>query len=260
MNFFVQKELTLSFINNITYVEPGTGKAVHTNRPYHGIVFYPDGSCTFCFDSGKRISTEKGCFVYLPKNSSYRVEKVDKVHGCYAINFDLAEDISEEPFCTSLKNPDEIQKLFVISEKLWRTRTLADRIRCRSIFYEILARLCSEKPEEYLPVKTKSKLSIAEEYILSHYPDEDISVEKLAEISGMSSAYFRRLFAKIHGTSPVKYINTLRISRAKELIMSDMYTTAEISRLSGFNDDCYFRRVFASITGMTPSKYRKLKK
>ncbi len=260
MNIFTQNELSLSHINNICYVAPGTGKAVHTNRAYHGIVFYPRESSVFCFDGGKTVKAEKGCILYLPKGSCYRVEKPDFSQGCYAINFDLSENISEQPFCVSLKNPDEMQRLFVTAEKLWRNPTTACRMKCRSIFYDILSRLCAEENEEYLPDKTKNKLRSAHEYIVSRYLEEDISVEKLASLCDMSSAYFRRIFMKVHGTSPVRYINNLRISHAKELIMSDMYTTAEISRLSGFNDDCYFRRVFKSITGMSPAEYRKLKR
>ena len=94
------------------------------------------------------------------------------------------------------------------------------------------------------------------EYIHDHFTGEKLSVEMLSSLCGISSVYFRRLFTVKFGVSPVRYINDLRLSRAKELILSEQYTVEEAARLSGFEDESYFCRFFKKETGMTPSEYR----
>lgn len=59
--------------------------------------------------------------------------------------------------------------------------------------------------------------------------------------------------------TPIKYINNLKLSRAKELIVSDYYSIPKISELSGFGDESYFCRYFKKMTGMTATEYRQKK-
>lgn len=257
MSGIIANGITLTKINSICYVAPGTGKAVHTNRPYHGLVFYKAGMCGFRFDS-TYIAASGGSVVYLPKGSNYFVEKVSETQGCYAINFDCLEAVSDIPFCITLKNKSRAESLFQTSEKLWKSKTPEDVSKCFGAFYEILSILQHEHSLKYLPDAKKQKINTALNHIHLHFTDEVLSVEDLALMCGMSSAYFRRLFSEIYGMSPVKYINNLKIERAKELISSDMYSVEEIAFLSGFSDSTYFRRVFRDITESTPTKYRKI--
>ncbi len=256
MIFFKKQEYSLSFINNICYVAPGTGKSVHTDRPFHGLVFYRSDDCIFNFERFGSYQSLEGSVVYLPKGSSYRVEKIHEQKGCIAINFDLVENIDEKPFVFKAENRGKLENLFVLSEKYWRSKSIDKRLKCRSLFYDILSLICAE----YQPSEKKQKLKDAVEYIHSSYLEKELSVEELARISDMSATYFRKLFGDIYHVSPIKYINHLKIEHAKELILSDMYPTDEVARLSGFSDDCYFRRVFKNETALSPREYRKTKK
>lgn len=260
MIFFEKKEYSLSFINNICYVAPGTGKAFHPDRPFHGLVFYKSNDCAFNFENFGRYETLENSVIYLPKGSSYRVEKLNEQRGCFAINFDLVEDIDEKPFVFRSENGGKLENLFVLAEKYWKSKSIDKRYKCRALFYEILSLICAESSVGYQPSEKKEKLKEAVEYIHSSYLEKEIRVEELALLSDMSTAYFRKLFGVVYHVSPIKYINHLKIEHAKELIMSDMYPTNEIAQLSGFSDDCYFRRVFKNETGLSPREYRKTKK
>ena len=261
MIFLAKKEYTLSFINNICYVAPGTGKPLHIDRPFHGLVYYAeDDGLVFNFEKYGEYKVLAGSIVYLPKGSSYRVNSPEKHSGCYAVNFDLAEELSEQPFVLQIENSSKAESLFVLAEKCWRSKSLEKRLKCRSVFYDILSLVASENAREYYPCDKREKLLPAVEHIHKFYLEKEITVDELAEMCEMSGTYFRKLFSNVYHTSPVKYINSLKISHAKELIMSDMYSTADIAHLSGFSDDCYFRRVFKNETSFSPREYRMSKK
>ena len=107
----------------------------------------------------------------------------------------------------------------------------------------------------YTSSKLTGVLHPAITYIHDHYTEENICVGYLAGLCGISEPYFRRLFTRSFGVSPLRYINTLKITRAKELIASRVYTISEIALLSGFHDEAYFSREFKKAVGVAPSKY-----
>ena len=71
----------------------------------------------------------------------------------------------------------------------------------------------------------------------------------------MNISMFRRKFKAFTGLSPLKYINFLRVEKAKEMIKSNLYTQTEIAEACGFNSTAYFVKIFKSITGNSPGKY-----
>lgn len=82
-------------------------------------------------------------------------------------------------------------------------------------------------------------------------------MKELSQNANISYEYFRRIFENVYGVSPVKYLNKLRIDRAKELLNSGMYTVADAAFQSGFSDISYFSRFFKKETGLSPSEYKK---
>ena len=97
----------------------------------------------------------------------------------------------------------------------------------------------------------------AVEYIHKNYTKASLSVEELAKICEISPEYFRSIFKNHFGASPIKYINNLKIERAKELISSGLYSISEAANLSGFADPCHFSREFKKTVGISPSLYTK---
>ena len=94
-------------------------------------------------------------------------------------------------------------------------------------------------------------------YIHANYYKENISIEHLASLCGVSSVHLRGIFKKRFAMSPIKYINDLKMTRAKELLNSQFYTVSEVCFLSGYNDESYFSREFKKTFGITPSEYAK---
>ena len=117
--------------------------------------------------------------------------------------------------------------------------------------------MLNEYEKEYVPKSIDKIIKPALEYIHRNYTSENISVEHLANLCGISTTYLRNIFLKCKNATPIKYINGLKLSRAKELIVSDYYSIPKISELSGFGDESYFCRYFKKATGMTATEYRQ---
>ena len=81
---------------------------------------------------------------------------------------------------------------------------------------------------------------------------------RVAELSGISDRYLRKLFSENLRISPVDYLLSLRIDRAKALIKKNESNSKEIAYLCGFSSPQYFNLKFKQYTGMTPLAYKKL--
>lgn len=98
-------------------------------------------------------------------------------------------------------------------------------------------------------------ISRAIEYMHKHFT-EKVSIEQLAENTGLSMSSLLRHFKRINGVSPKEYLLELKINYACELLDNTRLSIGEVALNSGFNDSNYFSREFRKATGAAPSKYR----
>ena len=238
------------------YVPKGSGKSLHQNRPSHGLAIHLEGNKSYLFSDGKELIVKANDIIYLPKHSTYTVSST--VPGdCYAINFDIDENISFSPFVVGAKNYIEITKHFQQASSVWAAKTNSFATKCKAELYNIIYAMHSEYFSEYIP-KTKAEIiQPAIDYIHKNYTNEIISIDYLSKMCGITPEYFRKIFKSFYGISPIHYINNLKITRAKELLKSQMYSVANVSQLSGFNDTSCFSREFKKATGTSPSDYKK---
>ncbi len=86
--------------------------------------------------------------------------------------------------------------------------------------------------------------------------DSALNVEALADFMAMSPRHFARLFASETGITPGKYIELMRIEKARELLSATSQSVSAIASLSGFHREERMRRIFIKNLGVTPSQYR----
>ena len=68
-----------------------------------------------------------------------------------------------------------------------------------------------------------------------------------------------RLFSEVTGTTLEKYLIAQKIEYAKELLIYDELSLAEIADRLGYSSGAYLSAQFKSVTGMTPSHFRRLR-
>ena len=75
---------------------------------------------------------------------------------------------------------------------------------------------------------------------------------------GYHPDYFRRSFKRYTSLSPLRYLNGLRIERAKDLLrLETSLSVGEIAARCGFSDPLYFSTAFKAQVGISPLNYRK---
>lgn len=260
MKDFMNYDFNITDIRIALYVEPGTGTRIHKNRTSHGVAINvspnPDNIKKYIFSNNKTVFVGQNEIVYMPKGSSYTVFSKNSGY-CYAINFDVSENIDFEPFLFKPKNASAFIKNFEKATKLWKNKNTAFHMQCKSILYNIISMMQSEYNSKYITRSTANLIVPAVEYIKKNYTNENICIPELAAMCDISEDYFRKIFKNTFGISPRKYINNMKISYSNELITSGMYTITEAAELSGYTDMSYFSREFKKAFGVCPADYRK---
>ncbi|WP_394699849.1 GlxA family transcriptional regulator [uncultured Pseudodesulfovibrio sp.] len=86
--------------------------------------------------------------------------------------------------------------------------------------------------------------------------DQNLTVDRLAEEAHMSSRTFARIFPSETGMSPGRFIEQMRIDRARELLESGAEGLDQIALESGFGREERLRRAFQRRLGISPAQYR----
>ena len=92
---------------------------------------------------------------------------------------------------------------------------------------------------------------------LEHHLADQVSLQELEDITGMSGSSLNRHFKRVCGVPPVEYHIRLKIRRACSLLKQTDLNITEIAYRSGFEDSNYFTRQFRKVIGVSPSLYRK---
>ena len=111
---------------------------------------------------------------------------------------------------------------------------------------------------------TKSKandvLDEATAFLVQNYADPMMNMDMLCDHLGVSVSYLSTLFKKMLSTTFNKYLISLRIEKAKELLKYSNDKVYEIATQVGYNDVYYFSYSFKKATGLTPKDYRHAQK
>ena len=222
-------------------------------RKYHALSFRLKGNAHYSY-SGGELDIYSGETVFVPQNLGYHISAEDE--ELYVIHFELPEKSQDilEPFHTA--DSTQLRRLFASCYDTWSKKEPGYYFRTLSIFYHILE-LLNILSIDTSPDNDNLQIKPAIDYLHMNFSDPDISVQKLCKLVYMSDTWFRKLFSQLYGTTPVKYINQLRINQAKELIESGYYSVEQIAELVGFSDSKYFSTVFRHHTGYSPSEYKK---
>ncbi len=111
--------------------------------------------------------------------------------------------------------------------------------------------LHGEKPKE------AALIAQIEQFIQANYTSSDMGVALISQTFYISESYFSQYFHQKMGLTFSKYLETLRMNRACELIKQSALNIDEIAAAVGYQSTMSFRRAFKKVIGLTPSQYRQ---
>ncbi|MBQ9306908.1 MAG: helix-turn-helix domain-containing protein [Clostridia bacterium] len=126
--------------------------------------------------------------------------------------------------------------------------------RIRDAYRQLLAHMdgredAGDKSEETLKTRLES-------YVLEHYASSMLCISMAAEAFHMSDSYFASTFKREMGQTFGKYLENVRMQRAKELLTGTEMTIEEVAERTGYASSLSFRRAFKKVQGVTPSMVR----
>lgn len=108
-------------------------------------------------------------------------------------------------------------------------------------------------------ISSKKDMATSIKYYLETHHSEEISLDSLSNSMYVSPTYISKLFKEETGESPINYLISVRMKRAKELLSQQQLTIKEVSEAVGYQDAYHFSKLFKKYTGISPREYSKQK-
>lgn len=240
---------------NRLYNTPASGTVYRRNRKRWAVALKRSGK-TYYTVNGTQVLSDSQHPVILPKGCSYSWRCVEEGE-CLIIEFDALQAQSHILSFTLTDNSFFINDFLKIQKMLPLSTPEAGLESVYSL-YGLLLQLCKTVQKEYIPRDKPQLLRPALDYIAESYYLPDITNDRLAQLCGISTVYFRKCFEAVCGVSPIRYLHDFRIRKAKDLLSSDYGSIGQVAESVGYNGIYHFSKMFKLYTGMSPTEYAKV--
>ena len=227
-------------------------RPMHTH-PYHEIMFVLEGEGVLITPNGE-MPFAPGCLFIAPPNYPHATRSKTS-HKIISIG----ERIDTLSFLTEMYETRD--------SEYGEAKMLAETILRYAYENEAYANACINALVRFVLMKRTeySKdvystiyriISIMED----GYGDPHLKAGDLMRASGYAEDYLRGKFLKVTKTSPVKFLNHIRIKNAGDMLLSTELSVNEVAQKCGFLDMAYFSKIFKSHFGISPRKYKNTSK
>lgn len=228
------------------------------------ITYIVNGQAEYTVD-GQKYVVSAGDLLYIPSGSrrsafTYPNSLVES----YCINGMIrnidGEDINLPfPMVSKIGVQKDIISLYSDLTCVWHLRDPGYHLKARAIYLMILQRYLQLIVYQKDTNITDKRIKKALHYMTTHY-QEPLSVQKMAELVNLSNMYFGNLFKQETGMSFHKFLTSIRLNRAEDMLYSGEYKINEIADACGFSDVFYFSRLFKESRGFAPSNVIRSRK
>ncbi|WP_177154290.1 helix-turn-helix domain-containing protein [Actinosynnema pretiosum] len=87
---------------------------------------------------------------------------------------------------------------------------------------------------------------------------EQFTIDDMARAAMYSKFHFSRVFQRVTGVSPGRFLSAMRLQEAKRLLVSTTFTVTDISHRVGYTSVGTFSSRFRASVGVSPTTYRQL--
>ena len=231
------------------------------------LFYVMNGSGEFLVENSRFKVSQDDLIIINPNVSHTEVGHADDdVFEYIVLGIDGLQFVSEDGKSSnsySLHNYQEFKH-----EVLFYLRTLVLEAQAKDESYEPICQNLLEILILNMVRRTKKKLTFAptkkiskeckfiEQYIDEHFR-EDITLEKLSQLTYLNKYYIVHVFKNYKGISPINYMISKRMEEAKSLLATTNFSVSKISDITGFSSQSYFSQVFKKETNKSPNQYRR---
>ena len=120
---------------------------------------------------------------------------------------------------------------------------------------QVLSEYSVPEREKDAPVSMPQIQALCE-YMEEHFA-ESITLDDLLSMTDFGKSYLLRCFTRQVGVSPYRYLQTVRLSKAKKFLEEGI-PPIEAADMAGFSDQSHFTNFFKEFIGLTPKQYQRI--
>ena len=212
-----------------------------------------------------RYSTEElilrarpGSVLFLPRGCSILAETL---HGESVIIIGFVQcELENPPLNLSLVSssaPTRLKNRFLhFAAAYAKPLSVASECSMLTDFYGILHELSRNTADGNRQTLQEEKIRPSVAYLERHFSDKKLNMRQIAALSGISETYFRTLFQRQYGCTPLQFVINKKLERAKTMLIETNLSISEIEIACGFRDHTYFIKQYKSVYGASPESLR----
>jgi AraC-like DNA-binding protein len=240
--------------------------------------FAPHAHDTFsigAIDKGAQIATIRGTReasgpgdLYLinpgeihdgaPRDGGYRYRMI---YPDMALLREILEDVTGKPFQGTPAFGRQILRDEALADAFYRAHITLEEgvgaLETSQPMFEVLDAVFRRHGSSIIiPADTREKNAVqrARDYLVENFAD-DVGLEELASVAGLSRAHLIRAFRRQFHITPHSFLTDIRVQHARRRLRQGGQP-AEIALECGFADQAHFTRHFKARSGLTPGQYR----
>ncbi len=270
MNPHNQNQISRHFLSRLEleFILIDYGRCPDWSRPEHTrrrdcIYLILDGQGKITID-GTEYFPQKNDMVLLPKGSKVSLySENDTCYTKYWCDFSASLDskslfkVFNFPKLVHLESIDRAKELFNKLENLHIKTDIGSALMMNSIMFELLSMFFQNNESTAISKKANDSFINSVTEFINKNIDRKMSISEIAAYSKYNEKYFIELFRKSFGTTPAKYIKSIRLENSKKLLLYTNNSIVSIICQIGYSTVQKFSRDFKEYTGFAPSEFRK---
>lgn len=203
------------------------------------------------------VSPGEVYLIHYGEDSAYRVGPAGfcrKVGVCFSgplLPALVAETGLVEELRLKLRDPERFYRYVSELERRICEASQEDVADLSAFSYRLLLELAASIDRE-LPPLLQQAIDVMKVNL-----SQMITISEIAEKLQTSTSTLENLFARYRNTSPRKYFDDLKFSKAEQLLAESSLPLGQIARNIGYPCTMHFSRRFRQRTGMSPTEYRR---
>lgn len=229
--------------------------------PANAFLFATKGASKLCLD-GDLYTFDSFTLQHAPKGSYLDIYTHKNIEF-YIILYKLQHllPLKKQPYFDAQHysfmplQPLPILELIQQMHSAWLQQLPLERLHAKGLFLQFIYEVISQIQTQNITLQSPNSMAQAIRYINEHYK-ENITLQSIATVLGCSAGYLSKNFKAQLATSPIQYVNTVRIHHAIKLLLHSDATLQQIAENTGYLDGYSLSRSFKKKMGMSPIKFK----